>query len=961
LLAASAFAPRFLLLLLVGAVVGLVFLLHRHRIPGRAIGIAVPILAGLFVLAVHAASRDSNAIGVVFFLGLISAIALLGWVAVRFFRPARSRARQLGRLRGWFGEVACPPVGRLKDLLAERVPPPERARLAAHLDACPACQHRLEGLTAGKELWPAMARHLTEPPPPPGPALKQVMDSLKGPKDAEATQDRPVFRADLPLGFLSPPDKPGQLGRLDRYEVLAEVGRGGMGVVLKAFDPSLHRVVAIKVLAPELATSGVARKRFLREAKAVAAVTHEHIVTIHAVDEANGLPYLVMQYVAGMSLQERLDKDGPLEVKEVVRIGLQTAAGLAAAHAQGIVHRDIKPANILLEDGVQRVKITDFGLARAMDDASLTQSGFVAGSPQYMAPEQARGEGLDHRADLFSLGSVLYTACTGRAPFRAANTLAVLRRVAEDTPRPVRETNPEVPDWLAAVIEKLHAKDPAERFQSAAEVVEVFGQHLAQLQLPGWAPPPAPSPQPAGATAGLPTSLTICPSCGAHLHVPERMVGGLVHCAECGKPFRAEDGSEVIQVARAVPPPFGRRPRPGKKVPVGVWIGAACAVFLVVLLLFTLSSPRHAGPVEGFASVEPRSPQTPATQPLPEPFWKTALRRFPAEATLFGAVNLKAFGSFNLDDEWTRTVFRLGLSRLGLPAGVEKMLTPENLGRVQIDGVSLAYYDSPKEKGSRYVVQIEGLAQDGRRRGIDLIRQTIRNVEVEEDRNPNPSWPDQPTRIRVTGPELPFAVGAIDDYRVFLAGYLDGKAKGSQHGKVLEELPEPFSYSKGRGPQTNFLSGYNPPWLRAALGEIPPNAFGLLMGEIPAEVRNLLTEALELRECPRTFVCYLKRKNQGVTLSLTLNMEKAGAELLLRDDLEKWRQQGLQVLKARFPRLKVKPGALRLLGHTLQTMRWGTNPGSRSVRTYVQINGPTWRALGDLVKLASQPPDEGKK
>ena len=138
-----------------------------------------------------------------------------------------------------------------------------------------------------------------------------------------------------------------------------------------------------------------------------------------------------------------------------------------------------------------------------------------------------------------------------------------------------------------------------------------------------------------------------------------------------------------------------------------------------------------------------------------------------------------------------------------------------------------------------------------------MIRQTIRNVEVEEDRNPNPSWPDQPTRIRVTGPELPFAVGAIDDYRVFLAGYLDGKAKGSQHGKVLEELPEPFSYSKGRGPQTNFLSGYNPPWLRAALGEIPPNAFGLLMGEIPAEVRNLLTEALELRECPRTFVFYL--------------------------------------------------------------------------------------------------------
>ena len=138
-----------------------------------------------------------------------------------------------------------------------------------------------------------------------------------------------------------------------------------MGIVLRAFDEKLHRVVAIKVLAPQLATSATARKRFVREAQAAAAVSHEHVVTIHAVEEANGLPYLVMQYVAGMSLQERLDRDGPLELKEILRIGMQTAAGLAAAHAQGLVHRDIKPANILLENGVERVKITDFGLARA--------------------------------------------------------------------------------------------------------------------------------------------------------------------------------------------------------------------------------------------------------------------------------------------------------------------------------------------------------------------------------------------------------------------------------------------------------------------------------------------------------------------------------------------------------------------------------------------------------------------
>ena len=153
-----------------------------------------------------------------------------------------------------------------------------------------------------------------------------------------------------------------------------------------------------------------------------------------------------MQYVTGVSLQDRLDRDGPLAPpKEIVRIGMQAAAGLAAAHAQGLIHRDIKPANILLENGVERVKITDFGLARAADDARLTQSGVVAGTPQYMAPEQARGEPVDPRSDLFSLGSVLYTLCTGLPPFRAGSTMGVLNRIANDPPRPIRETIPDFP------------------------------------------------------------------------------------------------------------------------------------------------------------------------------------------------------------------------------------------------------------------------------------------------------------------------------------------------------------------------------------------------------------------------------------------------------------------------------------------------------------------------------------
>ena len=197
------------------------------------------------------------------------------------------------------------------------------------------------------------------------------------------------------------------------------------------------------------------------------------------------LPYLVMEYIPGQTLQQRLDERGPLDVPTVLRFGRQIAEGLAAAHAQDLIHRDIKPGNILLETGVQdRVKITDFGLARAADDASLTQSGTIAGTPMYMAPEQALGHKLDQRADLFSFGSVLYQMVSGRPPFRASSTLAVLKRVTEDTPRPIREIIPETPQWLCDIITKLHAKNPDERFQSAREIADVLANCETQFKSP---------------------------------------------------------------------------------------------------------------------------------------------------------------------------------------------------------------------------------------------------------------------------------------------------------------------------------------------------------------------------------------------------------------------------------------------------------------------------------------------
>ena len=169
---------------------------------------------------------------------------------------------------------------------------------------------------------------------------------------------------------------------------------------------------------------------------------------------------------------------------QVLRIGMQIAAGLAAAHDQGLVHRDIKPANILLENGVERVKITDFGLARSEDDAALTQSGLIAGTPAYMSPEQANGEHVDHRSDLFSFGSVLYALCTGYAPFKGSTMVAVLKKVGDAAPPPIHELRTDIPDWLAALISGLHAKDPAGRPQAAAQVAESLAGHLADLQRP---------------------------------------------------------------------------------------------------------------------------------------------------------------------------------------------------------------------------------------------------------------------------------------------------------------------------------------------------------------------------------------------------------------------------------------------------------------------------------------------
>jgi hypothetical protein len=256
-----------------------------------------------------------------------------------------------------------------------------------------------------------------------------------------------------------------------------------MGVVFQASEPALLRMVAIKFLTPRLAASPVARARFAREGQAAAAVKHPNVVTIYAISEHQGLPYLVMEYVEGGTLADRLKRNGMLERKSILRIGLQIARGLAAAHAQGLVHRDLKPGNILLEGGLDQVKITDFGLACVTTEPwRLTASGVLLGTPAYMSPKQAAFSAVDHRSDLFSLGSVLYELCTGEPPFRGPTLNAILAGVREAKPRPIRYLNPDIPPALEDVIRRLMAKNPAERSQSARELVRVLADELAEIQ-----------------------------------------------------------------------------------------------------------------------------------------------------------------------------------------------------------------------------------------------------------------------------------------------------------------------------------------------------------------------------------------------------------------------------------------------------------------------------------------------
>jgi WD40 repeat protein len=370
----------------------------------------------------------------------------------------------------------------LSQLLGGAISDEQVTTLREHLVGCPECRELLDNLSENPELpqWASAFRCLPQQPAD-EPELVRLLGKLAATPPARPYHTGETFGpVDGPLAFLAPPQQEGDLGRLGPYRVLAELGRGGMGVVLLAYDQELQRTVALKVVPPDRADAR-ARARFVREAQAAAGIEHDHVVPVYTVASSpDAPPYLVMQYVQGPTLRERIKGGGRLDPHEAARVCAQAAKGLAAAHRTGLVHRDIKPANIILDRAQGRAKIVDFGLARDTAlPAGITQAGTILGTPEYMSPEQVQEpDRVDGRTDVYGLGVTLYEALTGEVPFRGL-THQVLQQVVSDDPRPPCRLNDKVPRDLETICLKCLEKQPGKRYARAQDLADDLERFLA--------------------------------------------------------------------------------------------------------------------------------------------------------------------------------------------------------------------------------------------------------------------------------------------------------------------------------------------------------------------------------------------------------------------------------------------------------------------------------------------------
>lgn len=394
----------------------------------------------------------------------------------------------------------CPTLAQWEEFLHQGLSSEQTEPLARHLEHCEACAELLQQVQFDDTLSEQMRQHDTMAAPAFDPLVASLVERFACLANQDRTgvsdstsEDEPNPELTAPavpaspdasatVSFLAPPQQSDEIGRLGNYRVLKIIGGGGMGMVLQAEDPRLQRLVALKVMHPDMASKPGARERFLREARATAAIEHNHIIHIYAVDEDRGVPYLAMPLLKGMPLDQLLARGKPRKLEHILRIVREIALGLDAAHRRGLIHRDIKPGNIWIESEAGRVKILDFGLALPTGEQShLTQSGMIVGTPNFMSPEQAAGGQIDARSDLFSLGCILYRMCAGVPPFRGRDIMAILTALAVETPRLLREFNTRVPAELEALTAQLLEKEPKRRPASARDVAQAIRKIEKQL------------------------------------------------------------------------------------------------------------------------------------------------------------------------------------------------------------------------------------------------------------------------------------------------------------------------------------------------------------------------------------------------------------------------------------------------------------------------------------------------
>ena len=377
--------------------------------------------------------------------------------------------------------IKCPDKKWFEKLADGSVNQEQEAQLTAHLDQCESCRESMDQLNdIGDLLGDTVNKS--------NPTIANESESFRE-RLAEIKSKEPTAQSSFAArGYMDVmpwiDESENHVGRIDEFELIEFVGRGGMGIVFKALDEKLQRFVALKLMSPQMLVDEAAKARFLREARSAAGISHTNVVTVHTVNETRGLPYLVMEYVEGDSLETRLQSETHLPIRQIVAISTQMTRGLNAAHSKGVLHRDIKPANIMLERQTGQVKITDFGLACMMEGSKLTRTGMLVGTPDFISPEQANSQPADERSDLFSLGCVIYAMCSGKSPFSGPTMMSTLDNVRSREPESLSKINTGIPGWMIGLVDRLLKKEPSQRFASTEEVLRQFENADTATELP---------------------------------------------------------------------------------------------------------------------------------------------------------------------------------------------------------------------------------------------------------------------------------------------------------------------------------------------------------------------------------------------------------------------------------------------------------------------------------------------